>query len=167
MAASIATAMPTHSTRLTRFKRHHPNQDDYAMQLTTYLSFDGDCRQAFEFYHATLGGKITDMMIFGDHPGCEGLTEQDRDKIMHARYELDGFALMGTDATHLYPYKGIAGAHVVVSLNDPAEAKRIYDALADGGKIEMPLQETFWALAYGIVSDRFGVPWMINCEQAG
>jgi len=136
------------------------------MQLTTYLSFDGDCRQAFEFYRKTLGGKITDMMPFRDHPGCEGLTEQDQDKIMHARYELDGFALMGTDATVMYPYKGVSGAHVVVSLNDPAEAKRIYDAFADGGKIEMPLQETFWALSYGIVSDRFGVPWMINCEKA-
>lgn len=166
MAARIATAMPNHSARLTRFKRPHPSEDDPAMQLITYLSFNGDCRQAFEFYQRTLGGKITDMMIFGDHPGCEGLGEHERDKIMHARFELDGFALMGTDATDLYPYRGVTGAHVVVSLSDPAEAKRIYEAFADGGRIDMPLQETFSALSYAIVSDRFGVPWMINCEKA-
>ena len=139
------------------------------MQLVTYLSFDGDCRQAFEFYLKTLGGRILALMPFGDNAGCEGdaFAESDRDKIMHGCYELDGCMLMGTDATGAHPYRGIAGAQVALMLNDPADAGRIFAALADGGSVQMPLQETFWALSYGIVSDRFGVPWMINCVRAG
>ncbi|ROU08493.1 VOC family protein [Lysobacter enzymogenes] len=136
------------------------------MQFTTYLSFDGDCREAFETYQAILGGKIHALMPFGDNPGCEGLAAAEREKIMHGCYELDGFMLMGTDATEQYPYQGVKGAHVALSLNDPEDAARIFKALAQGGKIEMPLQETFWALAYGILTDRFGVPWMVNCVQA-
>ncbi|ALN60426.1 VOC family protein [Lysobacter enzymogenes] len=136
------------------------------MQLTTYLSFDGDCREAFETYQTILGGKIHALMPFGDNPGCEGLAAAEREKIMHGCYELDGFMLMGTDATEQYPYQGVKGAHVTLSLNDPEQAARIFKALAQGGKIEMPLQETFWALAYGILTDRFGVPWMVNCVQA-
>lgn len=136
------------------------------MQLTTYLSFDGDCREAFETYQTILGGKIHALMPFGDNPGCEGLAAAEREKIMHGYYELDGFMLMGTDATEQYPYQGVKGAHVALSLNDPEQAARIFKALAQGGKIEMPLQETFWALAYGILTDRFGVPWMVNCVQA-
>ncbi|QQP95092.1 VOC family protein [Lysobacter enzymogenes] len=136
------------------------------MQLNTYLSFDGDCRQAFETYQKILGGKIHALMPFGDNPGCESLAADEREKIMHGCYELDGFMLMGTDATAAYPYKPIVGAHVTLSLNDPEQAARVFKALAEGGKVEMPLQETFWALAYGIVTDRFGVPWMVNCVQA-
>lgn len=139
------------------------------MQLVTYLSFNGDCRQAFEFYLKTLGGKILALMPFGDQAGCDGgeFDAADRDKIMHGCYELDGCMLMGTDATASHPYQGVVGAHVALMLNDPADAERIYAALSDGGSVQMPLQETFWALSYGIVTDRFGVPWMINCVRAG
>ncbi|SDX94244.1 VOC family protein [Lysobacter enzymogenes] len=136
------------------------------MQLNTYLSFNGDCKQAFETYQKILGGKIHALMPFADNPGCEHLSDAERGKIMHGCYELDGFMLMGTDATQACPYEAIKGAHVTLSLNDPEEAARIFKALAEGGKIEMPLQETFWALAYGILTDRFGVPWMLNCVQA-
>ncbi|MBW8808308.1 MAG: VOC family protein, partial [Lysobacter sp.] len=69
--------------------------------------------------------------------------------------------------TAAHPYRGVVGAHVALMLSDPADAERIYAALADGGRVQMPLQETFWALSYGIVTDRFGVPWMINCVRAG
>lgn len=135
------------------------------MQLNTYLSFNGDCRQAFEFYFKTLGGKIHALMPFGDNPGCESLSQQEREKIMHGCYELDGFFLMGTDATSQYPYQGVNGAHVALTLGDADIARRVFEAFADGGKVQMPLQETFWAKAYGIVTDRFGVPWMINCVE--
>lgn len=135
------------------------------MQLTTYLSFDGDCRQAFEFYLKTLGGKIHALMALGEGPACEALSPQDQGKIMHGCYELDGFFLMGTDATEQYPYQAITGAHVALSLSDADTARRVFDAFADGGAVHMPLQETFWAKAYGIVVDRFGVPWMINCVE--
>ncbi len=133
------------------------------MQLNTYLSFDGDCRQAFEAYQRILGGKIHALMPFGENPQCEGISAQDREKIMHGCYELDGFLLMGTDATAQDPYQPIKGAHVTLNLSEPAEAERIFAALAEGGTVQMPLQETFWALRYGILTDRFGVPWMVNC----
>ncbi|MGH8082615.1 MAG: VOC family protein [Lysobacter sp.] len=135
------------------------------MQLSTYLSFNGDCRQAFEFYQATLGGTIHALMPFGESPGCETLGADDREKIMHGCYELDGFMLMATDANAMYPYTGVNGAHVALSLSDADAARRIFDALSDRGNVQMPLQETFWAKAYGIVTDRFGVPWMINCVE--
>lgn len=136
------------------------------MQLNTYLSFDGDCREAFETYQKILGGKIHALMPFGDNPGCESLGAADRDKIMHGCYELDGFLLMGTDGTEQHPHRPVQGAHVTLNLSDPEQAARIFKALSEGGRVEMPLQETFWALAYGILTDRFGVPWMINCVQA-
>ena len=73
---------------------------------------------------------------------------------------------MGTDATPDFPYRGVQGAHVVLNVPDAAEAERVYAALSADGRIEMPLQETFWATRYGILVDRFGVPWMVNCERA-
>ena len=143
-----------------------PLRKPATMQLSTYLSFDGDCRQAFEFYARTLGGEVVALMTFADNPGCDEIGAEERDKIMHGCYRLGGFELMGTDATALYPYRGVNGAHVVLGLSEVAEAERIFAALADGGTVQMPLQQTFWAQRYGIVADRFGVPWMINCAEA-
>lgn len=136
------------------------------MKLNTYLNFDGDCRAAFEFYAQLLGGNIAMMMSFADSPGCDGMPAQARDKIMHARLVVGDDLLMGTDATPEYPHQGINGAHVTINVGEPAEADRIFAALAEGGKVELPIQETFWAKRYGITVDRFGVPWMVNCEQA-
>jgi PhnB protein len=132
------------------------------MKLTTYLNFDGNTREAFEFYAGLLGGKIVAMMTYGDTPGCENMAEADRDKIMHARLEIGGDALMATDSTPGYPYHKIRCAYVVFDADSPADAERIFAALSDGGQVEMPMQETFWAHRYGITVDRFGVPWMIN-----
>ncbi|MBC7990383.1 MAG: VOC family protein [Luteimonas sp.] len=136
------------------------------MKLNTYLNFDGDCRAAFEFYAQLLGGKIAMMMSFAESPGCDGMPAQALDKIMHARLVIGDDLLMGTDATPEYPHQGINGAHVTINVGEPAEADRIFAALAEGGKVELPIQETFWAKRYGIAVDRFGVPWMVNCEQA-
>lgn len=134
------------------------------MQLSTYLSFDGDCRAAFEFYAQCLGGKIVAMLPFRGNPMCEGMPPETQDLIMHGSVEISGHTLMGTDATPQYPYKGIAGTHIVITLMDHAEAARIFEALSENGKVEMPLQPTFWAKLYGIATDRFGVAWMINCD---
>ena len=134
------------------------------MQLSTYLSFNGDCRAAFEFYAQCLGGKIVAMLPFRDNPMCEGMPPETQDLIMHGCVEISGHRLMGTDATPQYPHKGIVGTHIVITLMDHAEATRIFQALSENGKIEMPLQETFWAKLYGMTTDRFGVPWMINCD---
>jgi PhnB protein len=140
--------------------------EDDAMQLNTYLNFDGDCEAAFNYYSRHLGGKIVVLMKYADGPMAERTPPEARDKVMHARYEVDGFSLMGTDCTAEHPYRPINCAYVLVNLDDAAKAERVFTALADGGKVEMPLQETFWAHRYGVARDRFGVPWMVNCERA-
>ena len=136
------------------------------MQLNTYLNFNGDCEAAFRHYVQRLGGKIVALMKFGDGPMAAQTPAQDHGKVMHARYEVDGSTLMGTDCTSDYPYQPIKCAYVVINLDDADKAERVFNALADGGKVEMPLQQTFWAHRYGITVDRFGVPWMVNCEKA-
>jgi PhnB protein len=136
------------------------------MQLNTYLNFDGNCEAAFNYYAQHVGGKVVALLKFGDSPMAKRTPSEAHDKIMHARYEVDGCTLMGTDRTADYPWEPIKSAYVVINLDDAAKAERIFNALADGGKVDMPLQETFWAHRYGMTVDRFGVPWMVNCEKA-
>jgi PhnB protein len=137
------------------------------VKLNAYLTFAGDCAEAFQFYEQCLGGKIAMIMRYGDYhgEGSDQIAVEERDKVMHARLEVSDQVLMGSDTTAQYPYQGIQGAHVTINLEDPVEADRIFSALAEGGQVEMPIQETFWALRYGITKDRFGVPWMINCGR--
>lgn len=136
------------------------------MKIRPYLSFDGDCREAFEHYAAVLGGRILTMNPFRDAPGGGDVDPGEHDRIMHACLDLGGQQLMGTDATTRYPYHGVVGAHVVLEVAAPDEAERVFGALADRGHIEMPLAETFWARRFGITVDRFGVPWMVSCAHA-
>jgi PhnB protein len=133
------------------------------MKLCTYLSFDGDTREALEFYANVLGGKVTAMMTFGETPAAEHVAASARDLIMHGSVDVGEFTIMGTDATPEQPYKGFVGAQVVVALTDTNEAGRIFNALSDGGEVTMPLTETFWARRFGMLTDRFGIAWMVNC----
>jgi PhnB protein len=134
------------------------------MQCSPYLNFNGNCEQAFKFYEKVLGGKIIAMMTFGDTPASEQQDPAFRDKIMHARLEFGGNILMASDSppAYLEPMKGIS---VALNVDTPEEAERIYKAFAEGAEIKMPLQETFWALRFGMLTDRFGTPWFINCEK--
>lgn len=136
------------------------------MQLTPYLSFDGQCEAAFKFYEQHLGGKIVMMMPFGDTPACDHVPADFRHKIMHGRLIVGNAVLMGSDCTPDHPYEGIKGYSVALGLTDVADAERIFKALAEKGTVQMPLEQTFWAIRFGMVVDRFGVPWMVNCEQA-
>ena len=137
------------------------------MQLTAYLGFDGNCEAAFKFYAQCLGGKIEGMQSFGDTPVCEHVPADHRHKIMHARLVVGDQVLMGSDSLPEHPYEGVKGFHVAIGVKDPAEAERIFQALSANGTVQMPLQKTFWAASFGMVVDRFGVPWMVNCELAG
>lgn len=134
------------------------------MKLHTYLSFDGDCRQALEFYAEALGGRITAMMSFGETPACEQVSAAFRGRIMHGCVEVDGHCIMGTDATPEHPHVPVRGAHVVADVVTPAEAERVFAALSSGAQIQMPLAETFWARRYGQLVDRYGIAWMVNCS---
>ncbi|MGO9543205.1 MAG: VOC family protein [Rhodomicrobium sp.] len=134
------------------------------MQLNPYLFFDGRCEEAFKFYEKTFGGKIKAMFPHEGTPAANHVPPDWRNKIMHASLEVAGQVLMGSDASPQHYHKP-QGFSVSISINKVAEAERVFAALAEGGHIRMPLEKTFWAARFGMVADRFGIPWMINCEK--
>jgi PhnB protein len=134
------------------------------MQLNPYLSFNGKCEEAFKFYEKVLSGKIEMMMKYEGSPMADQTPPEWRDKIMHARLITSGEVLMGSDAPP-NRYEPMRGITVTIGVDEPADAERIFSALAEGGTVQMPIQQTFWAARFGMLTDRFGTPWMINCEQ--
>lgn len=134
------------------------------MQLNPYLSFNGQCEAAFKFYAEVLGGKILATMTYGDTPMADQTPADWRGKIAHTRMSVGGTLLMGSDSPpdRFEPMKGVT---IALGVDDPAEAERVFHALAAGGAVTMPIQETFWARRFGMLTDRFGTPWMINCEK--
>ncbi len=133
------------------------------MQFTPYLYFNGNCEQAFKFYEQTLGGKIEALFRHEGTPMAEHVPPEWLKKVMHISMTLDDGVLMGADAPPDH-YKPPAGFSVSINSNDPADAERKFEALSKGGKIIMPIQQTFWARRFGMLIDQFGIPWMINCE---
>jgi PhnB protein len=135
------------------------------MKLNPYLTFNGQCEAAFKFYEKCFGGKIAMMMKFGESPMAEQTTPEWRNKIVHVRMEVGDDIVMGSDAPP-DRYQEPKGVHVSLSVDKPADADRIFHALAEKGAVQMPIQKTFFAERFGMVVDRFGIPWMINCEGA-
>jgi len=133
------------------------------MQLNPYLFFDGQCEAAFKFYEQCLGGKIVAMFSHAGTPAEEQVPANWRDKIMHARMLVGDEALMGSDAPPEH-YEQTKGFSVSLSIDDPAQAEHVFNALAEKGTVKMPFQRTFWAVGFGMLVDRFGIPWMINCD---
>ena len=130
------------------------------------LAFNGQCEAAFSFYEQCLHGTITFMLTWGDSPMAAADAPAGWDaKIAHATLRLGDTAIVGSDVPAAL-YKPPQGFEVVLQMEDAGEADRVFQALAEGGTIAMPLQETFWALRFGVVVDRFGIPWSINCERA-
>lgn len=133
------------------------------MQATPYLNFDGNCEEAFRFYEELLGGKIEAMMTHGNSPIAGEVPPEWHDRIMHAYLVAGDAVLMGSDSPPEY-YQKPQGLYVSLSVDDPADAKRIFDALAEDGTVTMPFEKTFWAEGgFGMLVDRFGTPWMVNC----
>jgi PhnB protein len=134
------------------------------MQLSPYLSFNGQCETAFKFYEQCLGGKIVTMLPHAGTPLEEQVPAEWRNKILHASLAVGNTVLMGADAPPEH-FKGIKGFCVQIGMEDPQEAERIFHALAENGTVQMPIQKTFWATRFGMLVDRFGIPWMINCGE--
>jgi PhnB protein len=134
-------------------------------QLNAYLFLNGNCAEAMRFYERTLGGKIEMMMSAGESPMANQMPPGGADMVMHARLSTPGGVLMASDWMSDQPYEGKKGYSLSLTYSTPDECKRIYDSLAEGGKPHMPLQKTFWSDAFGMLVDRFGTPWMINCES--
>ncbi len=134
------------------------------MRLNPYLQFDGNCAAAFRFYEQCLHGTILMMQKAGESPMAAQIPPDRHDAVIHARMAVGDTLLMGSDAMG-GAYAAPSGFHVTLGFDDPAQAERVFTALSDGGSIQMALAETFWALRFGMFVDRFGIPWMINCER--
>ena len=137
-----------------------------AMQIDCYLSFTGNCEEALNFYALCLGGKVGKLMRWGGTPMDQGeLPAHWKDKVMHGTVEAEGAQIMGSD---MPPGHGVPGYNgITVSLyikQSPEKARNAFNALAAGGEVVMPFAPPFWGGHFGMLKDRYGVPWMISCE---
>jgi len=126
-----------------------------------HLSFDGNCVEAFDFYVECLGGQVLDRLTHGESPAGEDVPDHWQDKILHSTLSLGKLVLMGADAPPGY-YQSPQGFSVQLAIDDLDKARSAFQRLADGGEVYMPFEETFWAHGFGMLKDRFGIPWMIN-----
>ena len=130
-----------------------------------YLAFNGNCADAMRFYEAALGGKLEILMSGGDSPMAAQIPKEYAQRILHARLALKGGGyLYAGDAPAQMPYQGIHGVSLTLNYDSVAEAQRIFDDLAAGGKVTMAMQPTYWAKSFGMLIDKFGTPWIINGE---
>ena len=131
--------------------------------IQPYLFFDGRCEEALEFYKKTVGAQVEFMMRFKDSPETnplEGCAPSDPNKIMHANVKIGGSVLMVSDGRCEGKPK-FEGFSLSYTCTNEAEAKRVFTALSEGGSVMMPLGKTFFSPAFGMLSDKFGVPWMV------
>ena len=136
------------------------------MQVNAYLNFNGQCEEAFQFYAKVLGGRIEGNFRYSGTPMAGQVPAEWQDKIMHTALILNnGGTVLGADVPpgHFQPAQGFSMSLV---MPDAQQAERIFHALAEGGNVMMPIQQTFWSPRFGLLTDRFGIPWMINCEAA-
>jgi PhnB protein len=133
------------------------------MQVQPYLDFNGRCEEALEFYRKALGAEVTMLSRFKDSPepcGSGTVPPGSGDKVMHASFRIGESTVMASDC-HCGGRPNFQGFSLSLTLPDGAKAERAFAALADGGKVQMPLGKTFFASHFGVVTDRFGVSWMI------
>jgi PhnB protein len=128
------------------------------------LTFNGECDAAFTLYQRCLGGTVTFRLTWGDSPMADQAPAEWRAKILHATLTVGGTTLSGGDVLP-GQYERPQGFQLQLNVDDAGAAERIFTQLADGGRVTVPLQQTFWALRFGAVVDRFGIPWGINCEE--
>jgi PhnB protein len=135
------------------------------MQVEPYLFFDGRGEEALEFYRQALGAEVTAVMRYRESPEPEMVPAGAEDKIMHAVFRVGESTVMVSDDCTGHP--AFQGFSLALSVTEPAEAERLFSALADRGQVQMPLAKTFWSPLFGMVTDRFGVSWMINVFTPG
>ena len=133
------------------------------MKMHPYVNFNGDCEDAFRFYEQHLDGQPGPIFRYTGTELAGSVPEDWSNKVMHGSITIGGHVLMGADV-RAAQYEGPKGFSLSLQIKSPADAERIFHALADGGNVMMALEKTFWAERFGMVVDRFGVPWLINCE---
>jgi len=134
------------------------------MKANPHLSFSGQCEEAFKYYEKHLGGKITRLATYEGTPAEQHMPPELRKKVIHAQIKIGESTMMGADAPpdRFQPTHGIA---VTLEADSQGDAERMFNALADGGSVQMPMDKTFFAAKFGMLRDRFGIPWMVICEK--
>lgn len=134
------------------------------MDLTPYLMFNGQCEEALNFYAKALNGGIKSLMHFEGSP-AESMSA-DKKQVMHAQFEAPGIAFMASDSGQPGTEPAPSGnVHLSINFDSVEEEENIFNALADGGKVTMPLQDTFWGARFGMLTDRYGINWMFNHDR--
>jgi PhnB protein len=135
------------------------------VHLNPYLHFNGQCEIAFKYYERVLGGKIKSMARFAGTPMEKSVPPEWAEKIIHAHLAVGDEAVLGSDPPP-GRYEQPKGFSVSLDIKSPADADRIFQALAENGKVTMPVQNTYWAERFGMCTDQFGIPWIVNCAKA-
>ena len=137
------------------------------MSLNIYLTFDGVCREAFDYYKSVFGGDFTEFQTFGQAPSDMPVNDADKDKVMHVSLPVGTSTLMGSDTAAGFGGPLVIGNNFSISIVGESESHcdEVFGKLSEGGKVTMPLQDTFWGSYFGMLEDRFGVNWMINYSR--
>ena len=136
------------------------------MRIDTYLTFKGNCREAFEFYRSCFEGTYQSFNTFAEGPADMNISEEQKDLIMHVSLPIGASVLMGSDSVDGFGPTTVIGNNFSLSIQPEsrAEADDIFGKLSDGGSVKMPIQETFWGAYFGALTDRFGVNWQVNYD---
>ena len=130
------------------------------MMVQPYLFFDGRCEEALQFYRTALGAEVNMLMRFKESPEPAQVPPGGENKVMHATFRIGDATIMASDG-HCQGRPSFQGFSLSLTAPDEAGAERMFAALSDGGKVQMPLTKTFFSPRFGMVADRFGVPWMV------
>lgn len=134
--------------------------------LNTYLTFNGNCREAFEFYCSVFGGEFSSWNTYADGPPEMGVPEEDRDRVMHVSLPVGTNVLMGSDSSSVSPGPPPTAGNnfsISVAARNKEHCDTLYAKLSKGGHVGMPMQETFWGAYFGTLTDKFGINWMVSC----
>ncbi len=135
----------------------------------TYLNFNGNCEEAFNFYKSVFGGEFNYIGRFGEMPPSDEFTvsERDKNKVMHVSLPTGSSVLMGSDNGEQYEASFVKGNNFSVSINADSreEAENLYNGLSAGGQVTMPMSDTFWGAYFGMFTDKFGINWMVNYDE--
>ena len=133
--------------------------------LNPYLNFNGNTEEAFNHYKSVLGGEFAMLMRFKDTPGCENMPEVEQNYIMHIALPVGSNVIMGTDVPKSMPQVSFgSNMSLCLSVDSREEADRIFNGLVVGGKADMPMDDMFWGAYYGMLTDKFGVQWMLSFD---
>jgi PhnB protein len=132
------------------------------MHINPHVNFNGNCAEAFQFYATCLRGKVEMSMTYGESPMAAQMPPETHQMVIHSSLLFGDQRITGADAPGQH-YKAPQGFHIALDVKEEEEADRIFGELSQGGRVEMPIQKTFWAKRFGMLVDRYGIPWMINC----